>query len=636
MPANLNGLVAVTYLDPDRSLDVVLRSYGSPNQLKILEVEGQTLVERLTVTMSPLRLGVVGDADGDGRPEIVVGNYRDITIYEASGDNTYEIIHQSTGYGPYLEGSSAFADTDRDGRFEFLLTQESFPSRVHVIEGIGNDSYSYAGAVTGDGGNTGLAGLVDTDGDGVDEIYFADDGYDPTRQRTYGYESGSLMYHNTAFYAAAVGDTDGNGKGEVLGYSNGKLVILEDSGEGLQPVFNKQAPYSKFADVSFAQDVTEDGTEELLTRKTGSRGFNSVLSIATREGESIIELWDSSDQLPSDSHINSVLAIGDPNGNGRSEVAVLQGGQLHILEQHCQNVYVETWEDATDTAGWHPNTTKTNIERRASGGNPDGYIHSSGTVGGSFDIGALTRLEDATGNFAAKGVNRIRVDVNLVTGNFDGAWLRMRYKDSRHNGWLIPLTRDYSLGSWRSFSVDIDPSWSNDQARRAGWLTDADILSGAVASPDFSITLSDVYTVEVRLSGEGFLEAGIDNFALQSIARNAGERGSGGSASFVNPQGGTPAIASAPSPSGAARISPASGASRSESFTSQMASSRQSDDFRSGGEDSRADYEPRLLLLDPLFPTLTEDALNSLPSATATDRIFEDIGLAYDASRRPE
>ena len=73
------------------------------------------------------------------------------------------------------------------------------------------------------------------------------------------------------------------------------------------------------------------------------------------------------------------------------------------------------------------------------------------------------------------------------------------------------LTDSFPSGAWQSYSVTFDPSWSDAQAMAAGWATDLADGSGSVS---FSETLSNVFTTEVRISGVGDVQAGIDNFNL--------------------------------------------------------------------------------------------------------------------------
>lgn len=175
--------------------------------------------------------------------------------------------------------------------------------------------------------------------------------------------------------------------------------------------------------------------------------------------------------------------------------------------------HVEDWSGGT-LAGWTANTVDSTVVYVAGGGNPDGHIQTRGPSPGTFDIGALTAIPDFTGDYAAAGITGASVDLNFMTGQFDGAWLRFRYLDSTQNGWLYPLTNVFPSNVWQTYSVNFDPTWTDLQARNAGWLTDDDIYPGADPSVSFALTMATVYTSEVRISGDINLVAGIDNFAV--------------------------------------------------------------------------------------------------------------------------
>jgi len=185
-----------------------------------------------------------------------------------------------------------------------------------------------------------------------------------------------------------------------------------------------------------------------------------------------------------------------------------------ICSADPQPGYIEDWNIAGDLGEWRPNTTVTSVIVKNTGGNPGGYLQSSGNVSGSFDIGALTTTPQATGDYRA-AVWTISIDVQFLAGSFDALWIRFRYKDFTENGWVYPLTETFPLGGWQTFTVTLNPGWSDDAARAQGWLTDRDAASpGASPSKSWNTTMSDVYYIEVRVSGEGFLRAGIDNVRL--------------------------------------------------------------------------------------------------------------------------
>jgi hypothetical protein len=183
--------------------------------------------------------------------------------------------------------------------------------------------------------------------------------------------------------------------------------------------------------------------------------------------------------------------------------------------------YFEGWDVSGDLAGWGPNTTITTTTVVDAGGNPNGYLLSSGDQTGfhpTFDIGAATALPQVTGNYLGS-LWQISFDVSFISGLFDQAWLRLR---DASNGWIYPLGVDLTSTNWQSFSVTFDPSWSDAEALAAGWLNYPNVNNpAAIASNPWTDTLSNVTFVEIRLSNVGFGEAGIDNFLLMAVPEPA-------------------------------------------------------------------------------------------------------------------
>ena len=185
--------------------------------------------------------------------------------------------------------------------------------------------------------------------------------------------------------------------------------------------------------------------------------------------------------------------------------------------------YMEGWDTLGDTAGWDANTIVSSIfVQPHTGSLTDGYLETRGNGRSSFDIGANTQLSDATGDFGG-GVWNVSVDLAFLSegfngaGSFDNAWLRFRYQDATQNGWNYSLSNIFDT-DWNTFSVTFNTSWDDVTAMANGWLPDnLSIDPGAVASESWATTMSDVYTTEIRLSGEGLLIGGIDNFELTAV-----------------------------------------------------------------------------------------------------------------------
>ncbi len=188
--------------------------------------------------------------------------------------------------------------------------------------------------------------------------------------------------------------------------------------------------------------------------------------------------------------------------------------------------YMEDWNTLGDTAGWTPNTIASSIfVQPHSGSLTDGYLQTMGDLSNqpsSFDIGAATQSPDVTGDFGGS-MWTVSLDFAFISegfngaGSFDNAWLRFRYQDSTQNGWSYSLTNTFD-NNWTSFFVTFDTSWDDVTAMNNGWLPDnLSINPGANPSESWATTMSDVYSTEIRFSGDGLLIGGIDNFKLTAV-----------------------------------------------------------------------------------------------------------------------
>jgi hypothetical protein len=131
----------------------------------------------------------VPDADGDGKPEFVVKGYIipsaqiHAFIFEATGDNTYEIIETFTLYGgDYYGGYSDVGDVDGDSIPEIALEA---CQNIHVIKSAGNDSFYVWETLPGNNNGSSVR-VYDIDDNGLSEVIIS--GNDETR--IYEYQTG--------------------------------------------------------------------------------------------------------------------------------------------------------------------------------------------------------------------------------------------------------------------------------------------------------------------------------------------------------------------------------------------------------------------------------------------------------------
>lgn len=325
-----NQLAGVSDLDGDGALEAVIWQVGGTD-FRIVERTATGWFEELTITENPTRTVAFGDVDGDGIDEFLSGNATTATIREATANDTYSVTG-TFALGTTLEQPTRIGDSDGDGLLEFLVPRETVPATVHILEGAADDTYTNIGSVTGTQQNCAMAGVDDIDGDMINEIVFQDSPVAAGAFATHIYEGGSLVMSIPNFAAYAVGDTDNNGLVEIIGRTqpgsvNDTRIFESDADNSYVEVWSDSMPYR-------VADLDGDGIADLHAVTMSAGGDNNVITIYERSGSSAAEVWDSGMMfLGSADSISTILGIGDTDGNGQPEVAVLQGLELHIIEK---------------------------------------------------------------------------------------------------------------------------------------------------------------------------------------------------------------------------------------------------------------------------------------------------------------
>ena len=130
----------------------------------------------------------------------------------------------------------------------------------------------------------------------------------------------------------------------------------------------------------------------------------------------------------------------------------------------------ETWDSSLNL--WSGNVAWTDVvQHRPTGGNPGGYMYIEGKADPSAQPSAFTSAStDFIGDYSAIPITQVSFDLNLYEGELTETWLRFRYLDATQNGWhyvlpVSPLIEE----DWVSFTVTLDPFWTDLEAGAAGW-----------------------------------------------------------------------------------------------------------------------------------------------------------------------
>jgi outer membrane protein assembly factor BamB len=274
-------------------------------------------------TGSAVRSFSVGDVDGDGELEVVVGS--DDNLYCIGGRSGKEEWRFTTGGGVF--SSPAIGDVDGDGEVEVVVGSDD---NLYCIGGrSGKEEWRFT---TGDLVGSSPA-IGDVDGDGEVEVLV---GSKDNNLYCIGGRSGKEEWRFTTgggvFSSPAIGDVDGDGEMEVLVGSRDENLYCIDGRSGKEE-WRFTTGGGVFSSPAIG-DVDGDGEMEVVV--------GSGWRIYCIGGVSGKEEW----RFTTFGNVNSSPAIGDLDGDGRAEIAVASfDGWLYLLrvEKPCGEILWSKW-----------------------------------------------------------------------------------------------------------------------------------------------------------------------------------------------------------------------------------------------------------------------------------------------------
>jgi len=271
----------------------------------------------------------VGDINGDGQLEVVISTFRGL-VGAVRGNSSGVIpgpIWQFDAAGttevgtPLIWSSPALGDVDGDGRVEVVVGSDN--QNLYVLDGsTGNPKWIFP--TTAKIRSSPM--IDDVDGDGRPEIivgsgviYCLD-----AQSRT---QKWAFPLQTSTFSSPAIGDIDGDGQKEVVvGSYDNTLYALNGRTGALKWQF---FPRTQIESSPTIADIDQDGQMEIVFG-VGSIGTVGPKGVYALRGSNGSEKWVY--DLGADQRIISSPAVGDVDGDGELEVAIgTNTNQLLVL-----------------------------------------------------------------------------------------------------------------------------------------------------------------------------------------------------------------------------------------------------------------------------------------------------------------
>jgi hypothetical protein len=333
------GAVAVADVNGDGIPDLLVANFqgnnGQSQGLSVLLGKGDGSFQpqkQFSTGFVPFSMAV-GDVNGDGTPDVVVGNFgaHTVSVLQGTGDGSFDPPQNfATGFYP---GALVVADVTGDGKPDIVVTNSgsSFNpgSAVSVLPGNGDGSFQAPPAIAT--GATPVATVVaDLNGDGKRDIVTANQN-DGSISVLLGNGDGSFQPRQTISLhfppnALAVADVNGDGKPDlVVAYLNGTLSVLLGNGDGTfqnSPAYLKQHTYKvgKDPDSVAVADVNGDGKPDIVV----TNRVSNTVTVLLGNGDGSFQ--DSPSYLAQHTFAVGLdpesVAVTDLNGDGKPDIVV--------------------------------------------------------------------------------------------------------------------------------------------------------------------------------------------------------------------------------------------------------------------------------------------------------------------------
>jgi len=290
--------------------------YRSFDRVLLLEDKGETSA------------GVqVGDINGDGLPDIVLGKGRHWPLFSRVllNDGKGGFIASNLGTAPYRTYSAALADIDRDGNLDMIVSNDD-PDQKLVYRNDGKGHFTEFGTWGDAKWSTRYVTLADLNGDGYPDIVAANRPDDPKSpmpsyvcfdDRKGHFPSCQPLPLTESTTSIVAADFDGDGAIDLFvpHRDGGQSIILWNDGHGHFPASTKVGSGADWIRMGAAADFDGDGRLDLAFTDEQKQAAYVIYNRGHRQ-------FSASEQLPGPPRHPFALAVTDLNRDGRPDIVV--------------------------------------------------------------------------------------------------------------------------------------------------------------------------------------------------------------------------------------------------------------------------------------------------------------------------
>ena len=321
-------------VDGDGDLDLVVGNYGTQNRL--YRNDGDVFTDVTAAQMPADREGTsslaLGDVDGDGDLDLVLGNAGQARLYLNDGKGRFtDATATRLPVRRDWNSTLVLSDVDGDGDLDLIIGNTRFPyqNRLYVNDGKGSFTDMTATSMPKDVDPTSSISVGDVDGDGdidlvlanynnLDRLYL-NDGKGHFTDMT----AGRLPDDKEQSYAALLGDVDGDGDLDLVlvnsAYRN-RLYLNDGKGRFTDVSASQMPRGGPHNTVGALVDFDGDGDLDLILGL--AQGQQNLLFLNDGKG-SFSDV--TANNLPAAPDWTVAIAVGDLDGDRDQDVIFCNG-----------------------------------------------------------------------------------------------------------------------------------------------------------------------------------------------------------------------------------------------------------------------------------------------------------------------